>query len=450
MANRKGQEQGNRSPRQFRTGIDIPYFKGLNRDYDAGAISDTELQDAINIRLIGGRIDCRGGQEKLNETPLEGCVWSIDDLPLPVVGIYLTPFTHVQQPLDRYNTDFSPDYATIFQNEDLTIADPIIAHSQFMDVSLPRQVIFVWRGKLLVHNSQQISEVVLPKNNADGEVSLRPLVDLGAQQIASFAEVPEAGESILYIGSLTSNEVYRYDGTWLSTDGAIGFNSMRQIVGRFHDRLYICGQQFLLVRNPGAPLVNGLPAPGTYAQITMPGTVTTFQPSRIVEWQDQMFIVGKDLAIAPAPGTPGPGCILMYDGSTLTLVRQPTNTDNAPFTPAIGVSDGIVWNNKFWYLWKDTDNVTLVGNYDGSTWNDKVANLGAAENTSDCGDFVLANGLLYLTTTRGQATPGPGLDNSQVFLSSGDGVTWTLVKNITALDSDYQTTLGPPNLVVFQ
>lgn len=451
MADRKGKEQGTRSNVSLRVGIDTPYLRGINRDYDAGSIAQNEHQDAENVRLVGGRIDNRGGQQKLNDVAMDGCIWSLDDLPMPVVGLFLTPFYNGQQSLDRYNTDLDPEYATVFRNTDLSISDPIYPHSQFINTAKPRQTLFEWRKRLFVCSREIISEVVFPKDNTDGDVSLRRLISIGAglNQISSMAVVPEAGEEILYIGTLSNQELYRYDGTWLSTDGAIGQNASRMIVGRWHDRLYIFGTQYAMVRNPGPPLVNGIPAPGTYTTLAMAAGVTTFQPSRLIEWKDTLFIVGKDTAVAPVPGSPGPGCILAWDGSTMTLAHQPENNSNAPYTPAVGISDGIVFNGKFWFVWRDTDNVTLIGNYDGATWNDEVASLGPSETLSDCGDFVLANGLIYVTTIRGMASPGPGLADSQVVYSSSDGAGWTLVKNITLLDADAQASQGPPNIVAF-
>ena len=447
MANRKGQEQGNRSPRQFRTGIDIPYWKGLNRDYDAGAISDTELQDAINIRLIGGRIDCRGGQEKLNETPMDGCVWSMDDLPLPTVGLFLAHIDGATYSLDRYNLDLDPDYQGAYPSASSPNLDE---HQPFGNATKPRQVLAVWRNKLLAANTTNdtIHEVVLPKEGTIGDIAFRPLVTVA--QISTMTVVPEGGESILYIGSTDNNEVYRYDGTWLSTDGAIGSNSERMIVGRFHDLLYIFGTQYALVRQPGAPLVNGIPAPGAYATLTMAAGVTTFRPSAMCEFGQELVIAGLDAAISPALGVPGPGCLLIYDGSTMTLARQPNDGGGVGvYRPARGVSDVFLWNGKVWYLWREagTDPNTWIGSYDGSTWNDTVASLGTTQSGSaNTGDLLTANGLLYATTIRDE-TP-TGLTNSSVLLSSTDGVTWTLVEDITDFSGASNVTV-PANMVVF-
>lgn len=447
MAEKDGKELGVRTSRQFRTGIDHPYFRGLNRDYDAGAIQDTELQDAINVRLLGGRIDSRGGQEKLTDSALDGCVWSVDDLPMPTVGLFLAHQDTATYSLDRYNLDLSPNYNGVYP----TLSQPNVGeHRPFGGSTTPRQVLTVWRDKLLGGDSVSgiVSEIVLPKEGQIGDIAFRKLVSV--PEVSSFAVVPEGGESILYIGSTSNNEVYRYDGTWLSTDGAIGFNSERMVVGRFHDLLYIFGTQYALVRQPGAPLVNGFPAPGQYASITMPGTVTTFRPSAMCEFGDQLIIAGLDAAIAPALGVPGPGCLLKYDGSTLTLAQQP-NDGAGPgvYRPARGVSDVFLWNNKVWYLWREfgTDPHTWVGNYDGATWNDTVADLGTAQSgSSNTGDLLTANGLLYATTIRDD---GLGRTNDSVLMSSPDGVTWSVVYNITENEGPGNLVTCPANMVVY-
>jgi hypothetical protein len=397
----------------------MPYWQGLNKDKDPGAIADVELQDAINVRLNAGRIDCRGGQEKLTEQALDGCVWSIDDLPLPVTGFFLTVLSSSTNIIDRYNVDFVPNYSTVYS-----------------DVTLPVQLgtgsLVNWNSRLLTSTSAGLYEVVLPKNSVSGEVSIRLFVVLSFNP-TSFAIVPEGAVDTLYIGA-PAGEVVRYDGTWLSTDGAVGTGT--QIVGRFHGQLHSCGSTTLLQRKPGAPLVNGLPAPGTYSTYAL--SITPFLASRLTEWKQTLFIVGQQTGA-------NIGHILAFDGTTVTTAHSPTAALSAR-----NVSDAIVWNDKLWYVWRElgADPHTWIGNYDGVTWSDQIADLGGTQTGSALtGWFCLANGLLYVTTIRDEVGIGGGGTNAHVLMSSDDGTTWTLVQDISKRTGATGST--PPYPVVF-
>ena len=79
MAVKKGQELGTKSPWKMRAGIDLAGFTGINRQKHPGAMFDSEVYDAINVRIVGGRLDNRWGQEKMSSTPLATCVLGIFD-----------------------------------------------------------------------------------------------------------------------------------------------------------------------------------------------------------------------------------------------------------------------------------------------------------------------------------------------------------------------------------
>ena len=73
-------EAGVRNTQSFRVGIDMPRFRGMNRNADAGAISNEEFWTLVNIRLSGdGPITSRPGLEPVLDSALDGCVVGIFD-----------------------------------------------------------------------------------------------------------------------------------------------------------------------------------------------------------------------------------------------------------------------------------------------------------------------------------------------------------------------------------
>lgn len=69
-----------RTSKKLRAGIDHAGWTGLNKDWAPGAIKDTQLTQAINVRIDGGIPKERGGQTKLNHTPVgeDPAVFSCD------------------------------------------------------------------------------------------------------------------------------------------------------------------------------------------------------------------------------------------------------------------------------------------------------------------------------------------------------------------------------------
>jgi hypothetical protein len=84
---RTGTELGLKSPVRLRVGIDIETIRGVNKEGDPGSISDAELQEAINIRILpSGAAVSRGGQERVNADALDSCVYGIVDDEVKAAG----------------------------------------------------------------------------------------------------------------------------------------------------------------------------------------------------------------------------------------------------------------------------------------------------------------------------------------------------------------------------
>lgn len=66
MAQPKGSEKGVRGVYSLRVGLDIPRFRGVNREHDPGAIGADEFQYAENVRHDGMRLKSRPGLAKVN------------------------------------------------------------------------------------------------------------------------------------------------------------------------------------------------------------------------------------------------------------------------------------------------------------------------------------------------------------------------------------------------
>lgn len=47
-------------------------FAGVKKQVPASEIDDGQLQDGVNVRIVGGRLDNRGGQSKMSNTTVTG------------------------------------------------------------------------------------------------------------------------------------------------------------------------------------------------------------------------------------------------------------------------------------------------------------------------------------------------------------------------------------------
>lgn len=89
MASRDGQEEGIRSPFTLRVGLDVPKFRGENRQNDPASIGDEQFQNLINVRLDGTAIRPRPGLASLLTTPMSNCIVGIFDDENPTSGTAL-------------------------------------------------------------------------------------------------------------------------------------------------------------------------------------------------------------------------------------------------------------------------------------------------------------------------------------------------------------------------
>lgn len=68
-----------------RTGLEgMPKLVGMNKSKDPASLEDNEFANLVNVRVQGGKIKSRGGQGKVHDTGLPGCVegiFSIDEEP---------------------------------------------------------------------------------------------------------------------------------------------------------------------------------------------------------------------------------------------------------------------------------------------------------------------------------------------------------------------------------
>lgn len=76
MAFKEGQ-RGIRNYARRRVGLDFPEWLGVRKEGDPSSIPPNKFREAINVRLLGGELSCRGGQSKMNATALAGCITGI-------------------------------------------------------------------------------------------------------------------------------------------------------------------------------------------------------------------------------------------------------------------------------------------------------------------------------------------------------------------------------------
>lgn len=74
-----GSEGGVRSPFSNRVGIDLPTFRGTNRQDDPGAIGEDQFWTLQNVRVDGAGVGCRNGLSEVFTNAMDDCIYGIWD-----------------------------------------------------------------------------------------------------------------------------------------------------------------------------------------------------------------------------------------------------------------------------------------------------------------------------------------------------------------------------------
>lgn len=342
MASFKATELGTRSPFIHRGGISFATWEGVNRQNDPGAIRDTQLYDAINVRINGNELTVRGGQEKIHDVAMDGCVYGFIDVPEGATSLILVANSDISisppsARLDRYYTEASPMYGEVFaesQNLQGLLDDD---SSKWNDSNLPRRSLTRFNGNLyqfgVNDEGPRLFKIVLPERNA-------PLTGINSfanqSKLEVAASIPEFSSActrpeplpdatigdVLYVGSVSTGNVYRWDGQTVTVEDS-NLPSDRHIMGVFREDVYAASTDSLRARNFGA-----------WDQSFTTGT-TNFVPCAMSDYQNTLFIIGQDT-------------VLSFDGTTVTDVSA-AFTAVTTDTPII-LADVKPFNGLLWFL----------------------------------------------------------------------------------------------------
>jgi len=374
VARLQGQELGIKSPLILRAGITFPGWAGMNRENDPGAIADNQFFYAQNVRIYGNEIVSRGGQEKIHDAAMDGCVLGFFSLPDSTTNLWLNGSLYI------YNPELDP-------TTQLTGVIPLQTVSVASD-TVPRFGMAKFDGMLLSFDAGVLYQVVIPERSSATFLSqLKAEKIVEVTEFSSYAvreEIRADGDPgpVLYIGSVTTGDVYRWDASSLSVEPT-GLPTTRQILVTFLDDIWAIAGDEISKRNGG---VWGSP-------ISLPDA--SFVPTGAAALGNELVIVGFNV---------DGGEIYIFNGSSVTATHEPTT--------GIGgsnlVSSVTVWNGSAHYLWsQDVPGGTCeVGFYDGSTFTDTAFSFDVGEGGA-IGDLEEVGPKLYVSfTSSGMAPPG--------------------------------------------
>lgn len=366
MAGPRDKELGVRSPLKLRAGIDFPTWEGVNRQNDPGAIRDTQFQTAVNVRINGNEVISRGGQTRAFNSGVTGCIYGMIDVDNEDVGIFVW---------DQFGNSLSPTKGLFLYKPLADDYTNLIESPSPLDMSLdPIRNVIPFQGKLYIFGQDPVSLVTGIWEVALDETSkwtiAQELPDFNSFAIRQEVTTGGANEA-MYIGTKSSNTIYRWDGVTLTTE-ATGVGSGALIMFTFRGEVY-------------AAAVNTLKSRGTGSWSTsysMPVGITSFTPDRGVEYVNQAFLCGRDTTGGSEQR------VLSFDGNTLTISLSVQNAGGGIFCE-LAVGGG-----KAWFAVVTDSGATrqvLLKEYDGS-WTNAII---CSEDSSFTGALLALENDLY-------------------------------------------------------
>ncbi len=333
----KPPESGIRSPYHLRLGIDIPRWRGLNKEKDPGAIGDDEFQEAVNIRILpNGAIRPRGGQSKVNTSAMAGCVEGIfdDEIGVETAKLYGGVDGSGTLHVFGYNPYVSP---TVQAAGDGTLGSVIGA-----------------RAARAYCEREVGSDRVIQSIDAGGDQQTEFTIAMATVQPFRLSSGVESGDSLYLVtanAAGTEARLYKWDGASLTLDDSVGpthahGGGRSRVVARDGEVFYVANN----TSGSGNSVVRKRSTAGAWSDhVTFP--VTSFAVVNLVDFNGTLYASSGD---TPAPLyalTPGGG-----------IAVESTITDG--FLLNFVVFDGFLY-----YLWYDTVAERLVlGRFDGATW----------------------------------------------------------------------------------
>lgn len=340
-----------KQPIDFKTGRSGFTWKGLAPDTDPQDLPEDTPRQLTNMRLVGGRIESRGGQVQLCD--LQHRVTGMHNHATGAErGIYL---------LKRLRQEFATNNGmglAVFNEER---ESPYKSIGEYID------------GEFTLDSGGAIglfdSDVLYGFEDGLGPLSLKKIVTEDSKVQDIVVELPGTSYStvsaimehegvalVAAVGSLAAptNDcaIFTWDGTTFTKE----LDSINRVLGfsKFRDTaVAIINSSPVSVRVRSSAGVWGAPI------TPVAGSISVENANACASYRDKLYIpAGED--------------ILSFDGGSFTQIPIATTGITAGGSVRICVN----FDGKLVFMWNDTPSGDVViGTYDGTTWDESVKNL---------------------------------------------------------------------------
>ena len=404
------------------SGQNLKAWHGVRREGDPSGIGEDQLWTGDNVRLSGGLIVSRGGQSRLNSSPLTGgCILGIfDDEPWGGAGgpLMLGAGSAVVTGVYVVNQAGGAADDGVYYTTSSVLTALITGTAAPPGGNLKSLESF--GGYVHYRGRNGTSGAGLRRwDGADALVASPPAGESATQTLSQLAGV---GNVIWGSWDATSPSedvrFYAWDGSvWSAVETVVGLNTgaaSRYQLLSFTDLLHATGVNSLWRRSTA----------GVWTKVATPTIKPATGSRRTAVFNNVLYIIGWDVI------PPTASIIYSWDGTTLVTARTLTAT-------AAAGSFGLhVFNGFLYYLYSAADGMKL-GRYDGTTWTDVHFTFasGAPAGGTAWGWLASYSGSLYA---------GYGLDaNSHIDKSTGtDTTSWTSLANVALTSRTYSDGLG--------
>lgn len=342
-----GQELGVRSPFNIRVGLDVPRFRGMNRQSDAGAIGDDQFWLIQNARIDGTGIKNRPGLSALFTEALSGCVYGIfDDL----------------NPADDGNAIFwgdssvihgvSPEFWTAMATTTLSERIPVTMNGQHIIIG-DSGTGYVFSYVTAAGAPTFSEDLLFTSASAEAAPVVRSAVFWSG-----------AAWYLLSSGDTNNAEIWQFPGGSVGVlDTTLsGFTDIRSVLATDGSDLYVASQNKIRQRDDGA--WTALSFPGGLTSWTLTGWYGVSRPPSI-------FFAGVDTTVAAASQV---NTLIEVNNGTASIFCQDVPTYDGANN---SYSDVAEYNGALWMIGPASNGsaVFWLWKIDGSGTGTAVLNL---------------------------------------------------------------------------
>lgn len=411
MGYRNQQEQGAKLSRDARTGLGgFPPLKGMNKEGDPGSIPPNQFPQLENIRIsAAGTLFNRGGQSKLNNDAMSGCIKGIfaPEFQFPYSaegGVFLAPGS-------------SSGELLVYGGPGLLSV--LSAPSVLRDPADRLIEAYAYSGNILVGTGPQGAPVgtspqVLSLNPQSLTYSVLTTISSPDTEVTDITSIGTTVYIATSLGTGTGR-VLSWNGTSVTAEDTFSGNANGTVLGVHNNEPYV-----LYGGNTGL----GFPAPalkrktgGVWTSITLPAAVSTkFSANTMLTYGSNLYIDGF-----AGTGTDEGAYILVWNGTTCTVARGPLGGSSWSGT---GLA---VFNSNLYYGYAGGIDEARIGKYDGVTWTDVEKDLATQFGSDDLSAQVTpfaSQGSLYAAVL---GTDGSN-DIAHIMRSPGTSTSGTWIK----------------------